>query len=104
MTLPRPVAKAAMEKCEVSGKEIVDVRIEDGVAIITVDAPPVNTITAAVRAGLDRKLDQLTAFSDLKAVVLACGGSTFFPAPTSASSAARRKKPNIAHCLAGSRV
>jgi len=67
-----------MEKCEVTGKEIVDLKIEDGVAIITVDAPPVNTITAAVRAGLDQKLDQLSALSGVKAVVLACGGSTFF--------------------------
>ena len=61
-----------------SGKEIVDIKFEDGVAIITVDAPPVNTITAAVRAGLDRTLDQLSAFTGVKAVVLTCGGSTFF--------------------------
>jgi 3-hydroxyacyl-CoA dehydrogenase len=56
----------------------VDVKLEDGVAVMTVDAPPVNTITAAVRAGLDQALDEVAALSGVKAVVLACAGSTFF--------------------------
>jgi 3-hydroxyacyl-CoA dehydrogenase len=71
-------AIVTMEKYQVSEKKIVDIRLEDGVAIITVEAPPVNTITAAVRTGLDQKLDQLSTFSNVKAVVLACAGSTFF--------------------------
>jgi len=32
--------------------KIYDVKLQDGVAVVTVDAPPVNTITAAVRSGL----------------------------------------------------
>jgi 3-hydroxyacyl-CoA dehydrogenase len=68
----------AQEKYQVSEKNIVDIKFEHGLAIITVDAPPVNTITAAVRAGLNQKLDQLSAVSDVKAVVLTCAGSTFF--------------------------
>ncbi len=57
---------------------LVDVKFEDGVAILTVDAPPVNTITAAVRSGLDHALNDVAKLSGVKAVVLSCAGSTFF--------------------------
>ena len=57
---------------------VVDVKFEDGVAILTVDAPPVNTITAAVRAGLNAGLDEVAKLAGVKAVVLCCAGSTFF--------------------------
>ena len=59
-------------------KKIVDVKLEGSVAVVTVDAPPVNTITAAVRAGLDQALDEVGKLSGVKAVVLTCAGSTFF--------------------------
>jgi 3-hydroxyacyl-CoA dehydrogenase len=59
-------------------KKIVDVKLEGSVAVVTVNAPPVNTITAAVRAGLDQALDEVGKLSGVKAVVLACAGSTFF--------------------------
>jgi len=56
------------------------VRLEDdgAVAVVTVDNPPVNTITAGVRAGLRRALEQLERRGDVHAVVLRCAGSTFF--------------------------
>jgi 3-hydroxyacyl-CoA dehydrogenase len=59
-------------------KKIVDVKFEGSVAVVTVDAPPVNTITAAVRAGLDQALNEVGKHSGVKAVVLACAGTTFF--------------------------
>ncbi len=58
--------------------KIASVVLEDGVAVITVDSPPVNTITAAVRAGLDQALNEIAALAGARAVVLACAGSTFF--------------------------
>ncbi|MCC2102103.1 MAG: enoyl-CoA hydratase/isomerase family protein, partial [Hyphomicrobiales bacterium] len=58
--------------------KIYDVNLQDGVAVITVDAPPVNTITAAVRSGLEAALDEVEKLSGVKAIVLACKGSTFF--------------------------
>ena len=51
---------------------------EGEIALIIVDSPPVNTITAAVRAGLSRGLDQLAAQDGIKGVVLLCEGPTFF--------------------------
>ncbi len=59
-------------------KKIVDARLEGSVAVLTVDAPPVNTITAAVRAGLDQALNDVATRSGVKAVVLTCAGTTFF--------------------------
>ncbi|GAB4385456.1 FAD-dependent oxidoreductase [Albidovulum sp.] len=55
----------------------VDVRIEDGVAVLTIDNPPVNALSAAVRAALLRGLE--TAFADpsVRAVVLVAAGRTW---------------------------
>ncbi len=58
--------------------KITDVKLQDGVAVVTVDAPPVNTITAAVRSGLEEALDEVARLQGVKAIVLACKGSTFF--------------------------
>ncbi|MDE2364021.1 MAG: enoyl-CoA hydratase/isomerase family protein [Hyphomicrobiales bacterium] len=58
--------------------EMVDVRLQDGVAVITVSAPPVNTITSEVRSALNGALDQVAKLEGVRAIVLACAGSTFF--------------------------
>src|SRR5262245_51469088 len=50
----------------------------DGIALITVANPPVNTLSSAVRAELNRVLDELSSQPELRAVVLMCSGSTFF--------------------------
>ena len=49
-------------------------RIErDGeIALVVVHNPPVNTITAEVRAGLSEALETLRSGEDLRAVVLLC--------------------------------
>src|SRR6187397_1511007 len=55
-------------------------RIErDGeIALVVVHNPPVNTITAEVRAGLSEALESIRASEKPRAVVLLCEGSTFF--------------------------
>src|SRR4029453_13876130 len=58
--------------------DIVNVTRTDEIAVVSVNNPPVNTITAAVRSGLSRALDDVAALSGIKAVVLCCEGSTFF--------------------------
>ena len=51
----------------------------DGVvAIVTVDSPPVNALSAAVRTGVAEAMAQTAADDAVKAVVLICGGRTFF--------------------------
>jgi 3-hydroxyacyl-CoA dehydrogenase len=56
------------------------VRLErDGeLALIVAHNPPVNTITAAVRAGLAEALQELRGERSVRAVILMCEGSTFF--------------------------
>ena len=54
---------------------MITLHFNDGVAVLKVHNPPVNTITAEVRAALSKALDELPA---CKALVLACEGSTFF--------------------------
>jgi 3-hydroxyacyl-CoA dehydrogenase len=56
------------------------VRVErDGeLALVVADNPPVNTITAEVRAGLNEALDTIRSAATVRAVVLLCDGNTFF--------------------------
>jgi len=51
--------------------------VEDGIAILTVDSPPVNAISAAIRRGLLTITREIAARADVKAVVLICAGRTF---------------------------
>jgi len=56
----------------------VTLTLDDGVAVIAVDSPPVNTITAAVREALFAAVADIRAKPGIAAVVLICEGSTFF--------------------------
>jgi 3-hydroxyacyl-CoA dehydrogenase len=47
------------------------------IAVVTVDSPPVNTLSRDVRAGLKECFESLRGRADAKAVVLACAGKTF---------------------------
>jgi 3-hydroxyacyl-CoA dehydrogenase len=57
---------------------IVTLEVTGGLAVITVDNPPVNTITAATRRQLFDALADIRTQPDIRAVVLVCAGSTFF--------------------------
>ena len=58
-------------------QNIVRVEQDGDIAVIVVNNPPVNTITAAVRSGLDAALLQLATLPGIRAVLLRCEGSTF---------------------------
>ena len=55
----------------------VTTRREGAVAIVTIDNPPVNATSHAVRAGLMAALAEVEADAGLRAAVLACAGRTF---------------------------
>ncbi|MEO8062427.1 MAG: 3-hydroxyacyl-CoA dehydrogenase NAD-binding domain-containing protein [Pseudomonadota bacterium] len=57
---------------------LVRLECEGDVALIITNHPPVNTINAAVRAGLRAALARLAALQGIRAVVVLCEGSTFF--------------------------
>jgi 3-hydroxyacyl-CoA dehydrogenase len=56
----------------------VTVSLDQDVAVIAVDSPPVNTISAAVREGLFAAIADIRTRPGIAAVVLVCEGSTFF--------------------------
>jgi 3-hydroxyacyl-CoA dehydrogenase len=55
----------------------VGYQLEDDVAVLTVDYPPVNALSAAVRTALGEALEQARADDAVKAVVIVGGGKTF---------------------------
>ena len=55
----------------------VRVTVEGTLAVVTVDNPPVNALSQAVRQGLWDMVDRLDADTQVKAVVLHCAGRTF---------------------------
>ncbi|HXE24603.1 MAG TPA: enoyl-CoA hydratase-related protein, partial [Roseiarcus sp.] len=56
---------------------VVDLAIEGEVALVTVDSPPVNALSQAVRDGLKRGIEQAETNGAVKAIVIICGGRTF---------------------------
>jgi 3-hydroxyacyl-CoA dehydrogenase len=56
---------------------VTDLTIEDGIAVLTLNSPPVNALSAAVRDGLARGFDRVAEDDEIKAVVLICAGRTF---------------------------
>lgn len=52
--------------------------IQDGIALLIADSPPVNALGYAVRSGLYEGLGRAIASDDVKAIVIACDGRTFF--------------------------
>jgi 3-hydroxyacyl-CoA dehydrogenase len=57
--------------------EVVTFEKRATVGVITIDSPPVNALSHAVRQGIVDCLDKALAEADVKAVVLACKGRTF---------------------------
>jgi len=55
----------------------VKVERRDGIAIVTVDSPPVNALSAAVRGGISDAIKSAANDPQVQAVVLTCGGRTF---------------------------
>jgi 3-hydroxyacyl-CoA dehydrogenase len=57
--------------------DLVKLERHDVIAIITVNNPPVNALSAAVRGGILENIKAAVADAEVKAVVLTCAGRTF---------------------------
>lgn len=62
---------------ETTNAEVVSYEVADGIAVITIDNPPVNALSAAVRKGCWEALERLAGDDAAKAAVLLCAGRTF---------------------------
>jgi 3-hydroxyacyl-CoA dehydrogenase len=56
---------------------VTDLSMEDGIAIISINNPPVNALGHAVRDGIVQAMQKADADAAVKAVVLICEGRTF---------------------------
>src|SRR5271155_4993165 len=56
---------------------VADLAIDGEVAVVTIDSPPVNALSQAVRDGLKRGVEAAEANGAVKAVVIICAGRTF---------------------------
>jgi 3-hydroxyacyl-CoA dehydrogenase len=57
---------------------LVHYSVEDGIAVLTVDNPPVNALGHGVRTGLKEGIERAIADEDADTIVLICAGRTFF--------------------------
>ncbi|KZC97595.1 MULTISPECIES: 3-hydroxyacyl-CoA dehydrogenase NAD-binding domain-containing protein [unclassified Thalassospira] len=55
----------------------VTLTLENAIAVITVNNPPINATSHAVRSGIVDALDQIDANDDIRAAILICDGKTF---------------------------
>src|SRR6202035_700915 len=57
--------------------EVVKLERHDVIAIVTVNSPPVNALSAAVRGGILDCMKAAISDPEVKAIVLTCAGRTF---------------------------
>jgi 3-hydroxyacyl-CoA dehydrogenase len=56
---------------------VADLAVEDNIAVLTLNSPPVNALSAAVRDGIAAGLTQVAGDESVHALVLICAGRTF---------------------------
>ena len=56
---------------------VTDFSVEGDIGVVTLNSPPVNALSAAVREGLKGAFEQAIAEPAVKAIVLICEGRTF---------------------------
>jgi 3-hydroxyacyl-CoA dehydrogenase len=56
---------------------VADLTVENGIAVLTLNSPPVNALSAAVRDGLAGGLQRVAQDAAIHAMVLICAGRTF---------------------------
>ena len=79
--------------------EVLTFDIVDGIAVITIDSPPVNALGYATRVGLQDGFDKAWSTDGVKAIVLTCGGRTFFAGADISEFGSERKGPDLGELL-----
>jgi 3-hydroxyacyl-CoA dehydrogenase len=57
--------------------EVTELSRHDDIAVVTLNYPPVNALSAVLRTGLSEALKQAVGDTSIKAIVLICAGRTF---------------------------
>jgi len=74
---------------------VVEYETDGDIAILTIDYPPVNVLSHAVRSGLHESVTRTQADPDIKAVVLICAGRTFVVGADIAEFSAPLREPRL---------
>ena len=80
--------------------EVVKLERHDVIAIVTVDSPPVNALSAAVRGGILDCIKRAIADPEVKAIVLTCAGRTFIAGADITEFGKPPKPPGLNEVLA----
>ncbi|MCZ6832049.1 MAG: 3-hydroxyacyl-CoA dehydrogenase NAD-binding domain-containing protein [Gammaproteobacteria bacterium] len=80
--------------------DMADLSIEDGIAIITIDNPPVNALSQGVRQGIKDGVAQCLADDSVNAIVLICAGRTFIAGADITEFGGPPKEPGLHPTLA----
>jgi 3-hydroxyacyl-CoA dehydrogenase len=80
--------------------EVVKLERHDAIAIVTVNSPPVNALSAAVRGGILECMKSAIADPEVKAIVLTCGGRTFIAGADITEFGKPPKPPGLQEALA----
>ena len=76
--IERKATRQAEEETTMSAiNAVTDLAREGDIAVITINSPPVNALSADVRNGLRDGVQQATADAAVKAIVVICAGRTF---------------------------
>ena len=75
--------------------DMADLSIEDGIAVLTIDNPPVNALSQGVRQGIKDGVEQSLANDDVTAIVLICAGRTFIAGADITEFASAPKEPGL---------
>lgn len=79
--------------------DMLDYSVEDGVAVLTVNNPPVNALSQGVRQGLQEGIDKAATDAGVKALVLICDGRTFIAGADITEFATGPKEPGLHEVL-----
>jgi len=58
--------------------DVTSYEVVDRIAVVTIDSPPVNALSAAVRQGIAAAVTRAESDAGVEAIILACAGRTFF--------------------------
>jgi 3-hydroxyacyl-CoA dehydrogenase len=80
--------------------EVVSFEVIDAVGVVTVDSPPVNAVSQAVRAGILESVRKAEADSKVHAILIHCAGRTFFAGADIKEFDGVRRDPGFPEVLA----
>ena len=83
---------------------VTDYALDGDVGVITLNSPPVNALSAAVRDGLAEGMKEASADPGAKAIVLICEGRTFIAGADITEFGGARRAPACSPCRTPSRA